>query len=566
VMLRTIRTLGLALIACLGALPAMAVQNAGKISGVVLDAAGAPQMGATVVISSEKLFASAPLELLTNDSGRFASASTLVPGLYSIRVTLAGFMPSVEQHVQVTDQRTTVLQIVLGSVLSSLDKVRRQPDQQLPGDEWGWVLRSDAATRPVLRWQDGEVLVERVNADAAPRVNHARLEFTSGSEHPGSVSNLADSPATAFAYEMGIGPKSKLLMAGQFSYEGTSPSGGLAAEWVPSGELGSGPVTSLVIRESRLGPDLPTFRGVRLAHDDQFALGDRITVRYGAEALAAGFSRTALALRPRLEVAYKLSPSWQALLMVAARPWDDSSAQNELQSTLNSLDAFPTLLLRDGRPVLASDLHEEIGLEHELSDKSDISVSVFHDRSSHTAVFGRGSVSGSDFLQDFFSDVFAYDGGASASTGTRLVYRRKLSDNMDASLVYAYAGALSPDGEVGDLALRDELVTKYRQSFAGRISAKVPRTGTKFTTSYKWIGGSVVSPLDAFGESIYHIDPYLSMEVRQPLPSFIPGHVVALADVGNLLAQGYVPIATSDGRVVLVPTYRFFRGGLSIQF
>jgi len=50
------------------------------------------------------------------------------------------------------------------------------------------------------------------------------------------------------------------------------------------------------------------------------------------------------------------------------------------------------------------------------------------------------------------------------------------------------------------------------------------------------------------------------------LPSFIPGHAELLADCGNLFAQGYVPLATPDGQVVLIPTYRFIRGGLSFQF
>jgi hypothetical protein len=40
----------------------------------------------------------------------------------------------------------------------------------------------------------------------------------------------------------------------------------------------------------------------------------------------------------------------------------------------------------------------------------------------------------------------------------------------------------------------------------------------------------------------------------------------ALVDLGNLFAQGYVSIPTSDGRVILVPSYRYFRGGLSFQF
>jgi hypothetical protein len=56
------------------------------------------------------------------------------------------------------------------------------------------------------------------------------------------------------------------------------------------------------------------------------------------------------------------------------------------------------------------------------------------------------------------------------------------------------------------------------------------------------------------------------MQIRQPLPNVFPCHVEVQADVGNLLAQGYVPIATGDGSVMLIPSYRFFKGGLSLQF
>ena len=43
-------------------------------------------------------------------------------------------------------------------------------------------------------------------------------------------------------------------------------------------------------------------------------------------------------------------------------------------------------------------------------------------------------------------------------------------------------------------------------------------------------------------------------------------HAEIVADCGNIFAQGYVTLATNDGQVVLVPTYRFFRGGVSFQF
>ena len=62
-----------------------------------------------------------------------------------------------EQHVEVNTEHATLLQIVLGSVFSSFEKLRRQPDQPVIADDWTWVLRTSAATRPVLRWQDDSV-------------------------------------------------------------------------------------------------------------------------------------------------------------------------------------------------------------------------------------------------------------------------------------------------------------------------------------------------------------------------------------------------------------------------
>jgi carboxypeptidase family protein len=547
-----------------------AAPNSGNISGVVTDPAGTPQMGASVVVLAEQLQGILPIEVLTNDRGRFSTIS-LPTGTYTVKVTLAGFLPAMEQHIQVADQRTTLLEIALGSLLSSFDKLRRQPDQQpVASDEWIWVLRSASATRPILRWQEGDTDLEGdpVTGDFAEAKSfRGRMDLTSGADHPGSVSNLANSPATAFAYDLGLGSHGRLLMAGQFSYEGGAPAGGMAVEWLPSGELSAGSVNTIVIRESRLGPGGPTFRGLRASHENQLAINDRVSVRYGGEFLAAGLNGTAFTMRPRGEIAVQLSPTWQTSVTVAASPWQDAAQNpNALQSALNSLDSFPTLLMRSGRSVLDNNLHEEVALEHALGQNSTITAAFFHDRSNHTAVFGRGAVSGPDFLQDYFSDVFAYDAGASSSLGTRVAYRQKFSDNFETTFIYAYAGALAPNEDPAEVALRDQLTNRYRHSFAVRASMQVPRVKTRVTTGYKWISGSAANQQDPFGEALYRVDPYLSLELRQPLPTVFSCHMEALADFGNLLAQGYVPIATGDGRVVLVPSYRYFRGGLTLQF
>jgi len=60
----------------------------------------------------------------------------------------------------------------------------------------------------------------------------------------------------------------------------------------------------------------------------------------------------------------------------------------------------------------------------------------------------------------------------------------------------------------------------------------------------------------------------LNVQVRQPIPHFgaLNGHLEATADLCNLLAQGYVPVSTTTGRVVLIATPRTLRGGLSFIF
>ncbi|MGB6786578.1 MAG: carboxypeptidase-like regulatory domain-containing protein [Candidatus Acidiferrales bacterium] len=554
--------------------PTSAESRNGRIAGVVLDVAGVPQMGATVIITTESLLAADPIQLLTNEHGRFA-ATALSPGLYSVRVTLAGFLPTVAPNVQVSSSRTTSVEIELGSMLTGLADLRRRPSQRPDDGEWGWVLRSAQSTRPILRWHGDNILLasggesssaENPQRDRQPR---SRVDITSG-VRPGSATSFSDSPATSFAYDEGVGATGQFLIAGQLSYESDTSNGGFATVWLPEGNEKSGPMTSLVVRQSRLGPVGPVFRGLRLDQDGVLALTSDVTLRYGAEYLLTGLgSDTTSGLRPRAEVAVKLAKGWEASAVVASRPWPETSpeATAPLESALESIDAFPTMLFRNDRPVLENGWHEEIAVEHIFEHHSRVMLAGFHDRSEDTAVFGQGGpVSGnSNFLQDFFSNGFAYDAGTSGSWGMRAAYQQKFSKEFETALVYAWAGALSPVGNPSaNEDLRAMLATTYHSSVAGSVSSKLPVIGTQLTTGYKWIDGTVVSRQDEYGEALFQLDPYFNLVIRQPIPCM--HHMEAVADFGNLLAQGYVPMTTRDGNLVMVAAYRTFRGGLSLQF
>ncbi len=132
--------------------------GAGKLAGVVLDTSGTPQMGATVELSAESSGLTVARELLTNTQGIFGEQ--LAAGLYTVRVTLAGFLPTLEKHVRINPNITTVLRLEMESLFASLDQLRRQPvNIPVEGDDWKWVLRSAAATRPVLEWMGDTEIV-----------------------------------------------------------------------------------------------------------------------------------------------------------------------------------------------------------------------------------------------------------------------------------------------------------------------------------------------------------------------------------------------------------------------
>jgi hypothetical protein len=69
-----------------------------------------------------------------------------------------------------------------------------------------------------------------------------------------------------------------------------------------------------------------------------------------------------------------------------------------------------------------------------------------------------------------------------------------------------------------------------------------------------------------YGESLFQLYPFFHFGVRQPLPRWALGRWEAIAECDNLFAQGYVSVGSRDGQVTLLPAFRTFRGGLSVQF
>lgn len=552
---------------CLYGVPAARAANGfGVVTGNVRDANGIPQMGASVSLIQESTGIALSTQLFTNQKGAFVDS--LVPaGFYEVHVTLAGFLPSVQRHVQVISNLNTLVKVELTTVFASLDRLRHGPGSPMDtGDDWKWVVRTSASTRPILQdLGNGSVVLASGPDVASAHSTRAEVDLTSGSPNPGSISNLPDTPSSAFAYDLALGNMGRLLMAAQMSYGREVSAPALAAIWNPAG---TNSTTTITVRQTQLGSEGFNFSGARVAQHNVMQFGDHVTLQYGAEAIVASLGHTTESLRPSADMDIRFSPEWTAHLLLASEPgYEAPPSAQALDAAISQLDVFPVMLMRNGRPIIAGDWHTEMGVSRKIGQRTTIDAAGYHDRSSDTAVFGRGNVSNSDFLEDPTSDAFAYDAGSFNAFGVRAAVREKISNDLALAAVYAYAGALAPGDMEIESQVRDALQLRYRHSIAVRFSGKITRTKTQFGVGYKWIDGSALTRQDAFGESAYDVDPYLGFSIRQELPgSFWNGRWEAVAEVRNLLAQGYSLIPSPDGTILLTPACRTFRGGLSFQF
>jgi hypothetical protein len=222
------------------------------------------------------------------------------------------------------------------------------------------------------------------------------------------------------------------------------------------------------------------------------------------------------------------------------------------------------------RPVLERSRHHEVSVSRRVG-RNNVQVAYYSDRVSNPVLTGVGDVDSNTglLLPDIYSGTFSLTGRDLDTSGVRVVYQRKLMDELTATLDYSYGGVLDVAAGSSIGGVRDLTHTSKRHSVSYKIAGTVPGCKTRWIASYKWTEGSAVTPVDIFNAGPGQSDPFLNVFVRQPIPGtgFMPGHMEAMVDVRNLLAQGYVPVVGQDGQTVyLVQSARAVRGGVSFTF
>ena len=542
-------------------LRASAADRSGVISGYVRDASGTPQMGAVVLIAG----ASARHMTVFTDTNGFFSVNNLWPGVYSVRISAPSFLPAILEKVGVQPGGSLQLKVTLNTLLNAVNVgPRRSVDDQ---DGWKWTLRS-VANRPVLRALDESV-------SSPEREDHqlkGSLSFIAGSAAQGYGSGADMS--TGFSVERSVLSSDSVGLSGNVAYGDGLPVSFLRASYAHHLMDGSGPSMGLTVR--RFAPSDPnlgnsTLQSVSLNATDDVRLADVLELKFGSQVETIQFLGRVTAFRPYASLDYHLSPNTILAYHYASTLPNDALEAGMENASSDISDSGPRLSVQNFSTQLEDAHHEELSLSRRFGRNS-FQLAAYRDHVDNTALLGAGDVTaaGGYLLPDVYSGTFTYTGDTLDTRGMRLVLQRKFCSDLTATLDYAYGGALDLSKSQVELQEAQQwITTERRHALAAKLNGTLPGTHTRVIASYRWLDGPALTPVDMFNASPGQADPFLNLVIRQPIPTlgFLPGHIEALIDLRNLLAEGYVPVIGHDGQTVyLVQAARSVRGGVAISF
>ncbi len=582
---------GLVCLAAAGpAAGAMSVKLSGAIAGSVTNGDGVPQMGALVMLFDRH--ESLSQRVFTDEKGNFVFPG-LLPDIYSIRITLASFVPAIKNNILVQPGMRSMLNVSMATLFSSIHLAYPTGEPAFMNDDWKWVLRTAGSTRPIMRMLPGAV------ADDEDKPHRTVFSDTRGllvlSAGDGTMASGFGSNAdmgTAFALA------TSLFGSNQFQFAGNVGSG--AQSGIPTAAIrttysrtvgGDSPEVSITMRElflpGRMGvaifgaeDGVPMLRSMSANLDDHVRISDSLSMQYGMAIDSVSFNEHLSYTSPYARLTYAVGKDDDLVFAYTsgnARPDLGAPAgpDDPLLHEIGALAMFPMVTLRSGNAEVQRGQDLEGGYSHTMGSRK-FGVSVYHESVRNLALTiaaPDGYLPVGDILPDFFSGTAMFDAGSFASMGYVASATQNIGDNVSATVMYGSTGALSADhGETvsnNPDDLRSMIHGGRQQSMTVRVVASSPHTGTHIVASYQVADGRFSVPDPIYSTSTLRPQPGFNIYFRQAVPVLqgLPWRMELTADLRNLLQQGYLPLSTMDGsRLVLMENPRMFRGGLSFIF
>lgn len=561
----------------------------GSLAGVVSDDKGVPLMGATVLVTGPTAFATEAAtqtveRMITDAHGRFTLAH-LIPGWYSLKVSSPTRLPAMRSGVRVEAGETVVATFVLTDTFAPIRFQVPSNSVSSWGDDWKWVLRTSSTTRPILRYrQEPHAKQVASREEKSPLPGSAFIVGILPGSTPRDPLAMDFGMASVFAYLQPLSTDSDVLVAGSFAPFGAD--GGTLGTVLRRNQLqGETQQVGLILHQFSLLPGttaspgmtsngLGQAKGMTATYSETRLIAPKITVTAGMDINYLNAVESVWNARPHVNMEYQAT----AQTLVSAQ-FGSARAEgsNIMLDRLSMLNTFPQITLRDGHLEMEQLNHAELAVNHRMGKSARVQAAAYHDGLRNAAVWGLGNAADSqafagNSLPNTAGNGIVINGGNYQSTGFRAVYAQTFGSRVEVLGAYASGQALSARDFVMQGShpyAQGVLRPEQTNSLIGKITADLPGTHTRISTSYDWVPNDRVTLVDPAGQANFQVQPYLGVQIRQPIPTpnFLPVHIDAVADFQNLLSQGYVPAGQGGQKpVILSSGYHSIRGGFSVQF
>ncbi len=504
------------------------LQGAGSlavIAGSVHDSGGVPVVGALVIVAASSP-SMAQRMTFTDSRGGF-SIPNLFGGEYSVKVTMPRFLTALKSGIQVNAGSSAFLTV---NLQNALDIVRRVVDKN-KFDDMVWTLRSSRSTQPILRLASGHDFKDTA-ADISQPDYSGYVQLYSKSVE--TSSGVSDGMGSQFSMTVPLDSRSRVRLAGQYNEDPTQPRGfGASYDFSPAD--GHRATVGINVRQGAVVGDQYNAeqKEIQLQYGENYQWSDHMVVNYGAEVGRSDALTDRNYMRPRFAVSWV--PEARTTLTVGAT----SQAPTSPDDPIRGRDYFDRIAYVP--PSMEGYAHTEMAVSRVISDKVDVSASVFEDRVDTQALF-ISSLDG--------QGVFILDSSHNPANGVRVHVNRQFR-GFEAGVGYTTTTGLGvSDQATAATSLADFSSDLKQQRFhlvTARFKADVACTQTHVTAVYRWVNDFSATRLDPYQKTVEFNDPSLSLTVAQNLPNWriIPGKVQAIVDARNLFDPTYSTKNTS---------------------
>ena len=541
-----------------------APDNRGNISGFVKDSRGTP-LGGVLVTALQGTFNPRVVRRVTTDGFGQFEIRNLLPGSYTLSVTLASYLPMLKSGIEVAAGKMERLNLSLQNLyLQTLSPGAPGGPSSDRQEDIGSVLRMASSTRPILRFQGtGQGADLELDLESPPETAPDDQGWH-GSVHVYSTAFSADPDLldlggafTEFVFVKDLDSNSQWLMAGTVSESGYTELDSLIRWKNLKGHnpslrvsLGSFPYLNRQVPSEK--GHLQRLNLFNLDFQDEVAISEMISAIYGVELQATDPSVKARRVRPRWGLRMRPHPGYQvAFLRTRSMPRLYRTAPSQSGEELSFSSPFLHPFGSKMRLGQTEATHTEMTVDHEFGKESQLAVGVYSDEFSPGRAW---AAAGSRSIVP------------ASSKGVRVAYGRRLGQGIRTDLGYTFGGGTRWQGGTFGLTPRNYHV------MVARLKAQANSSGTRVAATYRYVSGVSLTVIDPYQEYFESSAPGVSLMVTQSIPyvgRFIPGELEAQLDVHNLFDQHRLDLTDAAGEPrhsEFLQTPRSLRGGIRLKF